>query len=60
MGIDLAPLSITRTVSDVSDDELLAELGRRLRATRKADRTRLVRPLAAAARRREGPRSNRD
>jgi transcriptional regulator with XRE-family HTH domain len=59
MGIDLAPLSITRTVSDVSDDELLAELGRRLQVARKTDQPRLVRPLAAAARRREGPRSKR-
>lgn len=56
MGIDLAPLSITRTVSDVSDDELLAELGRRLQSAgeRQPRTLRVTRPLAAAARPPEG------
>jgi transcriptional regulator with XRE-family HTH domain len=54
MGIDLAPLHITRTVTDASDDELLAELTRRLQATalrRKRSPVRLMRPESAAARR---------
>lgn len=55
MGIDLAPLQITRTVTDASDDELLAELGRRLQAVGqgKARTLRLARPDAAAARKPE-------
>lgn len=58
MGIDLAPLHITRTVADASDDELLAELTRRLKATaprRRQSPVRMVRPESAAARREKGP-----
>lgn len=58
MGIDLAPLQITRTVTDASDDELLAELTRRLKATapsRRQSPMRMVRPESAAARRERTP-----